>query len=59
MSCSECFVLKMASYNSIHYEMELNVKDSLTKVKLYSGFQNGGDCIPGGMSDDLQDIRTY
>lgn len=49
----------MASYNIIHYEMELNMKDSLTKVKLYSGSHNGGDCIPGGMSDDLQDIRTY
>lgn len=49
----------MASYNIIHYEMELNMKDSLTKVKLYSGFQNGGDCTPGGMSDDLQDLRTY
>lgn len=60
MSCPECFIFKMASYkNMIYYEMELKMKDSLTIVKLYSGFRNGGDCTPGGMSDDLHISDDY
>lgn len=47
----------MASYKIIHYEMELKNERLIINnisISLYSGFQNGGDCTPGGMRDPLR-----
>lgn len=57
MYFSKCFIFKMVSYKIIHYEMELKNERLIinsNSISLYSGFQNGGDCTPGGMSDPLR-----